>query len=188
MRLLTFDEVCTGGIEILTKCEQRNIAHMAVFCARKTCHFATFFSFDFNKYKSKACSLFLRSINMMLVLFYQVCTGGIEELTERQSYIIGHIDVLGEKKELFKLCGVITSEPQNISSIWKHICQTIFICEHRERKDFRLVCYLAPAYFSEIKWSIFEQNRCMSDGGLCYLHLWKKGMHPDIEWFPLVKI
>jgi hypothetical protein len=95
---------------------------------------------------------------------------------------------LGEKKELFKLCGVITSEPQNISSIWKHICQTIFICEHRERKDFRLVCYLAPAYFSEIKWSIFEQNRCMSDGGLCYLHLWKKGMHPDIEWFPLVKI
>jgi hypothetical protein len=117
MRLLTFDEVCTGGIEILTKCEQRNIAHMAVFCARKTCHFATFFSFDFNKYKSKACSLFLRTINMMLVLFYQVCTGGIEELTERQSYIIGHIDVLGEKKELFKLCGVITSEPQNISSI-----------------------------------------------------------------------
>jgi hypothetical protein len=54
---------------------------------------------------------------MMLVLFYQVCTGGIEELTERQSYNIGHIDVLGEKKELFKLCGVITSEPQNISSI-----------------------------------------------------------------------
>jgi len=54
---------------------------------------------------------------MMLVLFYQVCMGGIEELTERQSYNIGHMDVLGKKKELLKLCGVITSEPQNISSI-----------------------------------------------------------------------
>jgi hypothetical protein len=85
--------------------------------ARKTCNFATFVLVDFNKYKSKACSFFLRTINLMLVLFYQVCTGGIEELTERQSYNIGHIAVLGEKKELFKLCGVITSEPQNISSI-----------------------------------------------------------------------
>jgi hypothetical protein len=115
--LVLFYQVCTGGIEELTERQSYIIGHMAVFCARKTCHFATFFSFDFNKYKSKACSLFLRTINMMLVLFYQVCTGGIEELTERQSYIIGHIDVLGEKKELFKLCGVITSEPQNISSI-----------------------------------------------------------------------
>jgi predicted membrane protein len=117
MMLVLFYQVCTGGIEELTERQSYIIGHMAVFCARKTCHFATFFLFDFNKYKSKACSLFLRTINMMLVLFYQVCTGGIEELTERQSYIIGHIDVLGEKKELFKLCGVITSEPQNISSI-----------------------------------------------------------------------
>jgi hypothetical protein len=88
---------------------------------------------------------------------------------------------LGEKKELFKLCGVITSEPQNISSIWKHICQTISIFEHRDRKDFRRVCYMAPAYLSEKKWSIFEQNRGMSDGGLCYLHLWEQGMHSDNE-------
>ena len=28
--LLTFDQVCRTGIEILTKCEQRNIAHMYV--------------------------------------------------------------------------------------------------------------------------------------------------------------
>ena len=69
---------------------------------------------------------------MMLVLFYQICTGGIEELTERQSYNIGHMAVLGEKKELFKLCGVITSEPQDISSICEDICQTISICEHRD--------------------------------------------------------
>jgi hypothetical protein len=30
MMLLTFDQVCRAGFEILTKCEQRNIAHMAV--------------------------------------------------------------------------------------------------------------------------------------------------------------
>jgi hypothetical protein len=68
--------------------------------ARKTCNFATFFLFDFNKYKSKACSLFMRTINLMLVLFYQVCTGGIEELTERQSYNIGHIDVFGRPENM----------------------------------------------------------------------------------------
>jgi hypothetical protein len=48
----------------------------------------------------KSCSLFLRTINMMLVLFYQVCMGGIEELTERQSYNIGHMDVFGRLKNM----------------------------------------------------------------------------------------
>jgi hypothetical protein len=95
---------------------------------------------------------------------------------------------LGKKKELFKLCGVITSEPQNISSIWKHICQTISIFEHRERKDFRRVCYMAPADFSEKKWSIFEHNGGISDGWLCYLHLWEKGMYLEHLYVPLIKI
>ena len=31
MMLLTFDQVCRAWIEVFAKCEQRNIAHMAVF-------------------------------------------------------------------------------------------------------------------------------------------------------------
>jgi hypothetical protein len=69
---------------------------------KKNMQFRHFSLVDFNKYKSKACSLFTRTFTMMPVLFYQVCTGGIEELTERQSYNIGHMAVLGEEKGTFQ--------------------------------------------------------------------------------------
>jgi len=115
--LVLFYQGCTCGIEELTERQLYNIGHIDVFGRPKNTQFRHFLLVDFNKYKSKACSLFLRTINMMLVLFYQGCTCGIEELTERQLYNIGHMAVLGEKKELFKLCAAITPEPQLLFSI-----------------------------------------------------------------------
>jgi hypothetical protein len=102
MMLVLFYQVCTSGIEELTERQLYNIGHIDVFWRPENMQFRHFCLVDFNKYKSKACSLFLRTINMMLVLFYQVCTGGIEELTERQLYNIGHMAVLGEKKGTFQ--------------------------------------------------------------------------------------
>ena len=42
--------------------------------ASKTCIFATFFLLNFHKYKTKSCSLFVRSFNTTLLTFEQVCT------------------------------------------------------------------------------------------------------------------
>ena len=71
MRLVRWNHVGNMFVRVKTKnCPNGSRATSATWLflgARKTCNFATFFLFDFNKYIMKSCYLFSRTMNMMIV-------------------------------------------------------------------------------------------------------------------------